>query len=706
VPGESTATTGGDGSYTLNNISAGPQTVNATADGFNPASVAVTVLPGQAVNQDIALVPQLGTVMGIVKDDYNETIAGATVTAAGVTTTTGADGSYTLANIPVGSQTINASATGYRAASVSVTVMADQTTQQDITLPRVTGNIKGKITNAVTGQPINGADVDLLPFPLSFGTSDAGGNYAMTGVPTGPQVILATAPGYYAKLAVVNVSADTTVTQDFALTPQVGAVTGIVFDNFSQPVIGATLSVAGTSITTTSNAEGIYTLSDIPVGAQTINVSVPGLRSATVTVNVVANETVYKDIYLETPTGGVRGTVKNTATNQPIAGASILVGIPFGAVYYSAFTDGNGNYSLTDIPAQKLILYVGADGFMTAQATVTIVANQTVTQDFALTPDTGATTGTITGVVKNSASNQPVSGATVTVAGTNLSTTSGGDGSYTLSNVPAGSQTLNVTKSGFRSATAQVTVTAGQSVTQDISLTSGAGTVTGTVRNAATGQPLSGATVTVAGTNLSATSGGDGSYTIAGVPAGAQTLNASASGFIATQVQVNVPDGQSVTQNISLSPTLQQGEIRITLNWSKDSDGHPRDLDAHLIGPNPDNSCFEVYYGNLGNLNAAPFAQLEVDNIRIDGAPPTETVRIAKLSPGIYRFYVHNYSGETPNGLSQSGATVQVFGSGGLMGNFTVPGGSGGDWTVFEINGQTGAITTVNQLASPGSNCK
>src|SRR5207247_2429103 len=146
-------------------------------------------------------------------------------------------------------------------------------------------------------------------------------------------------------------------------------------------------------------------------------------------------------------------------------------------------------------------------------ATTTIVANQTITQNFALQPDTASTTGTITGTVKSAATgNPPVAGATITVAGTSLSATSGGDGSYTLSNVPAGGQSLNVSKTGFRSATAQVTVTAGQTVTQNFLLSSGVGTITGTVRNAANGQGLSGATVTVAGTNLSATSGGDGSY--------------------------------------------------------------------------------------------------------------------------------------------------------------------------------------------------
>jgi len=147
------------------------------------------------------------------------------------------------------------------------------------------------------------------------------------------------------------------------------------------------------------------------------------------------------------------------------------------------------------------------------------------------------------------------------------------------------------------------------------------------------------------------------------------------------------------------------------LNWTKDGNGRPDDLDMHLIGPNPDGSCFEVYYSNLGSLTSAPFAMLEVDNIKISGHPPTETIHIAKLSPGIYRFYVNNYSGShsespDPTGLSRSQAQVQVIGPGGVLGSFTVPGGSGYNWTVFEINGQTGAITTINQLADPASNCK
>ncbi|MEP7274360.1 MAG: carboxypeptidase regulatory-like domain-containing protein, partial [Acidobacteriota bacterium] len=388
---------------------------------------------------------------------------------------------------------------------------------------------------------------------------------------------------------------------------------------------------------------------------------------------------------------------------------SILVGIPFGAVYYSAFTDGNGNYALTDIPVGNLTIYVGGDGFDAQQATVAIVAGQTKTQDFALIPTGTTTSGAIAGTVTSTAANNPpISGVTIAVAGTNISTASAADGSYSLSNVPGGAQTLNVSKTGFQSASVQVTVTGGQTVTQNISLTPtpGTGTVTGIIRNAANAAVIVGATITVAGTNLSATSVAGGVYTINNVPSGAQTLNATATGFIAAQVPATVTTGQTLTQNISLSPALPPGEIRITLNWSRNSAGHPRDLDAHLTGPNPNGSCFHVFYNGTGDLNAAPFAKLEVDNRDVPTEPPTETIRISKLSPGIYRFYVYDFIEEDADGLSRSRATVQVFGSSGQLGSFTVPIGAGRYWTVFEINGQTGAITTVNQLAIPSSSCQ
>ncbi|MBI3950691.1 MAG: carboxypeptidase regulatory-like domain-containing protein [Acidobacteria bacterium] len=320
--------------------------------------------------------------------------------------------------------------------------------------------------------------------------------------------------------------------------------------------------------------------------------------------------------------------------------------------------------------------------------------------------------GSVQGTVRNASNNQPIAGATILVA--NRTTTSRSDGAYTLSDVPAGQQPLTAFASGFMSTQLTVTVIANQTVTQDISLVplpTQTGTVQGSVRNASSGQPISGATISAAG--RSTTSGGDGTYTLSDVPAGQQPLTASATGFITTQVTVTVMANQTVTQNISLSPILQTGQIRITLNWTKNASGAPDDLDMHLTGPEPDGaSCFHIFFLFPGSLDGSPFAQLEVDNIELPDHPPTETIRISRLTPGIYRFYVHNFGallgGEPADGLSQSRATVQVFSSSGLLFSQTVPAGSGLFWNVFTLNGQTGQITPVNQLTNtpPPETCR
>ena len=81
-----------------------------------------------------------------------------------------------------------------------------------------------------------------------------------------------------------------------------------------------------------------------------------------------------------------------------------------------------------------------------------------------------ATTGAISGVVSDS-SGTPVAGARVSVDGLSLATSSGPTGRYTLSNVPAGTQTVRARLLGFRLSQAQASVVAGQTTTLNFRLT-------------------------------------------------------------------------------------------------------------------------------------------------------------------------------------------------------------------------------------------
>lgn len=236
------------------------------------------------------------------------------------------------------------------------------------------------------------------------------------------------------------------------------------------------------------------------------------------------------------------------------------------------------------------------------------------------------------------------------------------------------------------------------------------GTISGVVRNASTGAVLPGVTVSVSNTNLTTKTGNDGSYTISNVPAGARSLQASLQGFVTTNVNVTVAGGQTVTQNLSLSPVLQSsGEIRITLNWNR-TNGVPNDLDMHLVAPQSDGTCYEVYYANQGSATSAPFAQLEADNIDVSGDPPLETIHITKLTPGTYTLFIHHYSsnnGEATNAMAASRAAVQVFTQAGTVFNQVIPSTSGIYWDVLRINGSTGAITGTNTVGgqAPSSSC-
>ncbi|MBB5787681.1 carboxypeptidase regulatory-like domain-containing protein [Jiangella mangrovi] len=138
------------------------------------------------------------------------------------------------------------------------------------------------------------------------------------------------------------------------------------------------------------------------------------------------------------------------------------------------------------------------------------------------TGETGTLSGTVT------AAGAPVEGATVTVAGPiERETTTGADGTYSLV-LSAGDYDVAVSAFGYATATATATVTAETTTTLDVALEAAdSHPVTGTVTDAQSGDPVAGATVTIEGAPVEpATTGADGTYTFAAVPAGTYELTA------------------------------------------------------------------------------------------------------------------------------------------------------------------------------------
>ncbi|EOD66223.1 MFS transporter [Amycolatopsis vancoresmycina] len=143
--------------------------------------------------------------------------------------------------------------------------------------------------------------------------------------------------------------------------------------------------------------------------------------------------------------------------------------------------------------------------------------------------------------------------------------TGSADGSYSVPSQGPGAYVLIVSAHGHQPQASSVVISNGPA-TVDVTLT-GSGELTGTVKAAATGQPLPNVTVTltdgrgeVNGAFITTT---DGTYAFVGVGAGAYTLVASGAGYRPVALTLTVPDSGVLRHDVELaSSVLLSGTAR------------------------------------------------------------------------------------------------------------------------------------------------
>lgn len=91
------------------------------------------------------------------------------------------------------------------------------------------------------------------------------------------------------------------------------------------------------------------------------------------------------------------------------------------------------------------------------------------------------------------------------------------------------------------------------------------GTISGTVTDASTGNPIAGASVSTQPTTLLVTTDAQGNFSISNVTPGSYTVSASASGYLAGSASVTVTGGQTAAANLALQPEPTTGTISGTV---------------------------------------------------------------------------------------------------------------------------------------------
>jgi len=340
-----------------------------------------------------------GTVdVTVVAADTGEPIGvAATVVAGGEQATLPAgDDSVRVTDVPLGNSdpptqplTVNAEGfvTHFESLELGTSGVTSAQVELEVADPDTTGTVTGTVTDSATGDPVVNAELDFRPDIAGSpegvqAATNKAGQYTVRGVLTGATVAEAIASGYLAAEQQVVVIQDSgggnTDLVDFELVPTSSKATvkGAVIDLIRRdPIEGATVTIGGVGPVTT-DAAGRFSLSDVPVGDQPIQVMANDYDTLNGTVRIVpgmGDLTIeLAPIEDEPPPGPatIRGTV--TINNNPDNAGATVKGISTasGQVIDTDVTNTAGEYGLF-VPPGRYRIEVSFKG-VTVSRTVTL----------------------------------------------------------------------------------------------------------------------------------------------------------------------------------------------------------------------------------------------------------------------------------------------------------------------------------------------
>lgn len=111
----------------------------------------------------------------------------------------------------------------------------------------------------------------------------------------------------------------------------------------------------------------------------------------------------------------------------------------------------------------------------------------------------------------------------------------------------------------------------------------------------------------------------------------------------------NITDSD-MKQNVKNAGGNVDGVLRFSIQWNENGRDNC-DLDAHCIEPDRN----EIYFSNCRKPSISRMTgQLDVDIIRPNGNTAVENITWldkSKMKPGVYKLFVHQYSGSAKNGF-------------------------------------------------------
>lgn len=330
--------------------------------------------------------------------------------------------------------------------------------------------IRGRMIDADTGLALSGVNIAFSGASSQTLTTGGDGVFIFRNLMPASYSLAITLVNYNG-LSVSTTTRNGQVTDlgAIALSRSPNATTGTVRGTITDadtgaPLPGVSVSVTGIASPALTDTAGSYQLTNVPAGSVTIQATKTGYSNSTASGTVVAGGIVVFSTSLtpvQAPTTGIKGTVTDGATGQPLADVTVRVA---GAVSVSTATDGQGRYALLGLAPGPVTITLTYAGYDPVTVSATLFENNILQFSPTLYPEntspTDANSASVTGIVVDSADSQPLAGVNISAefGGAPKTVTTASDGRFTITGIDQSSIDLVFSLTNYQGSSLTISV--------------------------------------------------------------------------------------------------------------------------------------------------------------------------------------------------------------------------------------------------------
>jgi hypothetical protein len=538
------------------------------------------------------------------------------------------------------------------------------------------------LSGSVDGDVRRGVAIAVSGAVSASVSADADGHYSVSDLPDGTYAVTPAMAGYTfteASRTVVIGGADSSgndFTAAAVLYTVGGTISGAVQEGVTVTVTGTTEggSPFTTSITTTG---GTFSVPNVPNGSYTLEPARLGYSFSPVSASVAisAGNATVPD-FAAAADDSVRFNLSGRVTGAIAAGVTITA---TGSVSGSASTQADGTYTIPNLPNGSYAVSASRPGYTFGGSLASAIDGADSSgNDFTATAVLYSISGTVSGDVR--------AGVAITISGTTeagstfspVTTTTLGDGGYSVAGVPNGDYTASAGKLGysFNPISRLASIAGGNSTGRDFTASTGA-----TPAFSAAGG---------AGTGTTGTGGAGGQF------------YASSYGSISVRASdtVDAAFGVTITPDFGLYDFTVNADTTVTVS---DSD----DIEGALCQVYQENGGSGFLY--IGDGDGTCGSAYDEDDTEVSGLTIAGGATLVLLDPSGGALRLSNdlvingtLAGDPSAGISVEANLIEVGSTGKITASGTDSANDGGQIRLGEEDGQTRFIINSGTIESKG----